>query len=508
MTKEVAPSPEQQAIYDWISTGSGSGVIEAVAGAGKTTTLVTGVSLMRGSIFIGAYNKKMGEELAQRTSHIRGVRAGTFHSAGFGALRYHMKSRGARIEVDDKKVKKIAQHLVHETRFTEYVGPICKLVGLAKQEGFLVRGLVERPEPRDWQRLVERHDIMDALSEGASMGQLIHLSAQALTLSNQSADVIDFDDMVYLPLFLGLRFFRNDWVLVDEAQDTNATRREMAARMLSPRGRLLAVGDPHQAIFGFTGADADSLELIRRQFRAVTMHLSVTFRCPKAVVRQAQEYVSHIRSHPNSPEGEVSTMSGPEMLRFVQPGDAILARNNQPLAEMCLRLIRSGVPAKIEGRDVGQSLISLITRLRPRGMVDLRNRLKKWRDAEVEKAVQADDEGRQERIDDQYGTILVLISRAEDLRISTVGGLTEMIRSMFDDVGEDPRLVVLSSVHRSKGLEWDRVFILNRRETMPSKRAVQDWQYGQEINLIYVALTRAKRTLVDVEIDRDEQWRD
>jgi len=74
--------------------------------------------------------------------------------------------------------------------------------------------------------------------------------------SNESAKLgmLDFDDQLYLPLLWKLRLFQNDFVFIDEAQDTNPVRRALAKLALRPGGRLIAVGDPRQAIYGFTGA--------------------------------------------------------------------------------------------------------------------------------------------------------------------------------------------------------------------------------------------------------------
>ncbi len=58
----------------------------------------------------------------------------------------------------------------------------------------------------------------------------------------------------------------------------------------------------------------------------------------------------------------------------------------------------------------------------------------------------------------------------------------------------------LLTAHRAKGLEFPRVFLWGRNAFMPSKYARQDWQKKQELNLEYVALTRAMRTLVDVSV--------
>ena len=68
------------------------------------------------------------------------------------------------------------------------------------------------------------------------------------------------------------------------------------------------------------------------------------------------------------------------------------------------------------------------------------------------------------------------------------------LESMFDDAKEAGKLT-LSTVHKAKGKEYPTVLIL-RPELMPSRAARQDWQWDQEINLMYVACTRAKSTLI------------
>jgi DNA helicase-2/ATP-dependent DNA helicase PcrA len=74
--------------------------------------------------------------------------------------------------------------------------------------------------------------------------------------------------MIYLPLLLNLPLSTYDNVLIDEAQDINATRRELAFRSIKAGGRIIAVGDPNQAIYGFTGADVASLAKHQRRAQA------------------------------------------------------------------------------------------------------------------------------------------------------------------------------------------------------------------------------------------------
>lgn len=506
MEKKIfKPSPEQSAFLDWIVEGTGSCVLEAVAGAGKTTTLVEGVKRMKGSIFLGAFNKKMADELKVRIKDIPSAKAGTFHSAGYNAVR----RADPQVQIDEKKVRNIAEKLAGEHPVLsdrDFLSAVHKLVSLAKQTGFYVSSLVSEVRPGYWHELVNRYDVADALPEDADVRILCTFANQVLLESNKRREIIDFDDMIYMPLLRNLRMFRNDWVLVDEAQDTNAVRRELAARMLKPGGRLVAVGDPHQAIYGFTGADNDSLKLIKQRFGARTMALSVSWRCPQAVVAAARGYVDHIRPADTAALGAVTGMRYRDMLQTVSPGDAILCRFNAPLVETCFRLIREGKPAKIEGRSIGEGLVALVGRWKVKTLEALEGRLEKWVAREIEKAEAAakKDERKIAGIQDKHATVVVLIERAREQGITTVDGLKQMILEMFEDVGASTNLVVLCSVHRSKGLEWPRVHILGRGEIMPPKREMQEWQMEQEINLCYVAVTRAQETLIDVPMPTPE----
>jgi superfamily I DNA/RNA helicase len=80
-----------------------------------------------------------------------------------------------------------------------------------------------------------------------------------------------------------------------------------------------------------------------------------------------------------------------------------------------------------------------------------------------------------------------------------VQDLEDKIVGMFQDTqGNKSKTLTLTSIHKSKGREWDRVFWYGRNRWNPSSYARQDWQMEQEKNLMYVAGTRAKTTLVDI----------
>ena len=502
-----SPSAAQQNYFDWIANGTGHAVIEAVAGAGKTTTLVGGLDFMRGRVFLGAYNTKMAKELRERTAGRQGVFASTFHGAGFKQLRFTYKHAYLDKDVTDKKCANIAAEItLKRDDLTELALSVPAIVSMAKQRAFGVAGVgADLSNDAAWADMISHFGLDENLPENARLDQVIAFARVVLQKSNAITNVIDFDDMVYLPLVKNLRMLTHEFVLIDEAQDTNPARRALAAKMLLPEtelaagGRLVAVGDRHQAIYGFTGADNDSLDIIARQFNAKLLPLTVSYRCPKAVVAEAQKYVTHIEAHESAPEGEVAYLEYDRLLKSVNPGDAVICRFNKYLVSSCFAMIRAGIPAKIEGRSVGQDLLALATKWKSIKTLDgLESKLLNWQPTQIARLVQAQRDRQADQLNDRIDTLMVLIARARDLGYSRVEELSGVIAGLFADNIDGTKMVTLCSSHRSKGLEWDTVYLLGRDELMPSPFARQAWQLDQEFNLLYVSITRAKKTLVHV----------
>uniref|UniRef100_A0AAU7VGN5 DNA 3'-5' helicase n=1 Tax=Dinoroseobacter phage vB_DshS_R26L TaxID=3161158 RepID=A0AAU7VGN5_9CAUD len=529
------PSPAQQAFYDWVETNTGNCILNAVAGAGKTTTILNGIAKMRGKVWFGVYNKKMATEIqeklagrkdlarrAQFAEKKERVESSTFHSLGFSLVNSSL-GRGQRADVDEKKVKRIIDRIIAEKEATdqqrrddlrELAGAVESIVSMAKNRGFVGKrvaeryGLTDASDVNAWMDMLETFDLLDAIPEGTET-TAINFARAVLKRSNDDLESIDMDDMVYLPLVRDLRlapWHQFDWVLIDEAQDTNPTRRALARKVMGPQARLVAVGDPHQAIFGFTGADNDALEQIRDTFNARELPLTVTYRCPKAVVAHAQQWVDHIIAHDSAPEGQVLTQhyldfvdSLPTLERATYGETAILCRYNKYLVGLCFKMIRMGLPAKIEGRNIGEGLVKLATRWKSVKTVNgLETKLREYEEREVAKAMKKEQEQKADRITDEVATLMTIIERVRSQGADRVEDVVASIEEIFEDNVAGKGLITLCSAHKSKGLEWDNVYLLDRESLMPSKFAKQDWQIQQERNLIYVAVTRAKETLIEV----------
>jgi DNA helicase II / ATP-dependent DNA helicase PcrA len=490
-------SEQQAAFIDWAVKGTGSCVLEAVAGAGKTTVLLAAAEQMPGTVAIMAYNKKIAVEIEGKLKK-KGVdwkkaKAGTVHSFGFGAYRKFKP----KVRVDGYKVANIVEGVLPENHpLAKYSDMVTKIVSLAKQTALGIFGSVE--DVAEWYQIADHYDVFESDNGPVPVEELIEVAMSVLRLSNKDQDKIDFDDMIYLPLLMRLPFYQYDNVMVDEAQDTNAARRALVRAIVKKGGRVMAVGDRHQAIYGFTGADADSLDLIAKDFNCQRLPLTITYRCPKNVVAFSQRWVSHITAADTAPEGSVTETSVNEfMKRNDLNGDAaVLCRVTKPLVTLAFQLIRKRIPCRIEGRDIAAQIKKMMTRWKVSSLDALEDKLEDHLQRETTKLLAKKQEAKLAVLEDSVETIRVIIDQCRAEGKETIADATAYVDSLFaDDV---TGLLVLSTIHKAKGREWERVFWLDRAGTCPSKWARQEWQQGQERNLQYVAATRAKSELIDL----------
>lgn len=461
--------------------GKRNAIVEAVAGSGKSTTLVQVVRLLptgTTSIFL-AFNKPIAEELKSR-----GVNGRTFHSLVFSIV---MRHKGQQDVAKNKLRGLIDMNLTgYEQKL--YGSFVQKLVSLGRNAGI---GCLEADTPDAWLALADHHDI-ELDNDDAKIERALQLASQLLEACYLSP-LVDFDDMMYIAVRDGLKLPKFDFVLVDEAQDTNAIQRAIVRKIMHPASRLMAVGDPAQAIYGFRGADSNSLQVLADEFDCIKLPLTVSYRCPTRVVEYARQYVSHIEAAPNAPEGAVEDLQDKWDAKTFQRGDLIVCRRTRPLVSLAYRLIKMRVPACIMGKEIGEGLAKLINRMNPKGIEGLETKIRAWAERESEKALAKKEEAKAEAIFDKRDAILTLIDGMEE-KERTVPALLRTIETMFSDKGA---AVTLASIHKSKGLEAPRVFWLN--SSVQSSWARQPWQLQQETNLCYVAVTRAKEKLFLIE---------
>jgi len=516
-TGKRTPSPQQQAVIDFVASGAGSAFVEAVAGAGKTTTLVDALGVTKGSVAFVAYNKKIADEIKARIAPLNlgnRVQAGTFHSFGLRTWRRAYPQVKCGPDAANEKAERTVKALAIGKPLESFV---LNLMSLAKQRAIGLFGAID--DQKLYWDIIEHFDMLYDLEDESLAQQGVDLAIKGLRLHAKHApEIIDFDDMIWMPVISGIRMWQNDMVFVDEAQDTNPARRAFVRKMLNQRtGRAVFVGDRHQAIYGFTGADNDAVDQIIRDFKCTSLPLTVTYRCPKAVVTKAQELVSHIQAHETAPDGEVHRLYWDEFVqRATAPvgmtpvgtegwyglhhSDAILCRKTKPLIDTAFMLIKAGVPCHVEGRDIGTGLIKLINKFSNAASLDaMLTRLDAYGEQQCEKLKSKGRNGQAESLMDRIACIHVIADKFQ-----TIDQVKTQIMSLFeDDDNRKKPTVTLSTVHKSKGREWPRVFILGANAWMPGPWARQQWEQDQEFNLMYVAYTRTQRELHFIDVPAD-----
>lgn len=489
--KIFIPSKYQQAIFDFITNGSGHAVVEAVAGSGKTTTIVKALDLTPkdAKVAFVAFNKHIATELKKRAPDH--VHVSTLHSLGLSIIRRN----NPKVEINDDKINDLLEDIYPVTKQALNEGRITKS---ERHDNFAKRMSMRKLVSICKSTLVDVNDVNVVLSTIEKYGieiddeftdEIIKELPSVMKQCQDNVSIVDFDDMIWLPLVLNMTLDEFDFLMVDEAQDMNASQIKFILNSIKPDGRIIAVGDRNQSLYGFRGADTNAIQNIIDALHAIVLPLSVTYRCPSSHVELAKKIVPQLEARDNAPTGTITNMDYFDLAMKVQPGDMVICRTNAPLIKPAFECIRMGKKAMIRGKDIGASLVNLIKRFETDDLGMFEVSLAEYFEHEYNKLL---DKGKEVQA-------LLLQDRVETLRFicnecSSVAELMSKIEMLFSDnnVG-----VIFSSVHRAKGLEADNVYIL-RPDLMPHPKAKKEWETQQEMNGMYVAQTRSKDNLIFV----------
>lgn len=504
------PTSQQLDFLSALVNTSDNLTLLARAGTGKTSTILLGVDAYVSrypshDVWVCAYNKSIADEVSGKLKS-RGytwpkVQASTVHSAGWGLVKYAF--RLSNDDIEDNKVRNIIYERVDNRRpdwqlYEQYTGQIMALVKYGKQGGVGFFDDMQIGDTRVWYELADHFDV-NGIDDTSLMDDIVRCAQSIYRASLDQTSVVDFDDMILFPLVKNLRVkFTKDLIFVDEAQDLSRARQALIRKFIRPgSGRIVIVGDDKQAIYGFSGADSQALNNLTESMGARTLPLSVTWRCPRSVVKLAQTIVPDITAAESAIEGEVLHVSElPTDLTLGKDRDVVLCRNTAPLIGIAYKLIRQGTPCKVEGRKIGEGLIQLVRRWKVTTTAQLTDRLEVYRDREMQKAQAKGNEQKAMEVDDRVNTLLQIIAAVNGQGKTRTDDVVDFISNLFAD-GAD-HVVTLATYHRSKGREWDRVVLWEHTSRCPSKGARQPWQKEQERHLCYVSWTRAKKTLVFV----------
>lgn len=446
-------SPYQQEVFKAVKDTRSNLLVQAVAGSGKTTTIVEAMRHESANALFLAFNKSIATELQQKIPVGREAR--TFNSLGHSAL-YRMIPRTSKL--DTWKIR----NLLKEHVDAQVIPQLQRVIGLAKHNAV---GILDPGEVEWFLNRLEQDPDLDP--EGlAAYADAAH---QVFWKSLDCEASFDFDDQVYLPVYHNRSLGSPDVVFVDEAQDLSPIQHLMLARL---NARTIAVGDRAQAIYGFRGADENSMDSLKQRFDMLELPLSITYRVPEKIAMLARSRVPDLEWAKSG--GKVEWVSVLPQPSAFGAESMVICRNNAPLFRLGLEFIRARVPCKLM-TAFGQELTKFISKLEGTTSAQAIKSLYEWRDRQLEKA----------RSDTRITAIHERVECVEPflrefkLKIQAGAALTQIIAS---ETGTR-----ICTIHKSKGLEARHVFFLQPE--------LLKMEFIQEQNLYYVGVTRALEEL-------------
>ncbi len=293
------------------------------------------------------------------------------HGWGWAEILYRF---GKEVKLDEAKISKIITALsptwgLNEEEIHSYSQRVEKIVDLLRYT---------LPQSREEViDLCEKHEI--ELLNGE-----IDRAKEVLIISRKDTKTFDFADMIYVPAVNStMKLQKFKYVFVDEAQDLNKAQQAMVKKLVDPNGgRMIVVGDPNQAIYGFAGADANSFENLKNMFpNTVVLPLSFCYRCGSDIINHAQEIVPEILPAPNASKGSVRVGS----VKEIEDGGYVICRNTRPLVSLCMKFISEGRKATIKGGDIGKNLINMVKNTKAKTHEAMFNRFEKDKKKLMEK---------------------------------------------------------------------------------------------------------------------------
>lgn len=473
-------SKYQQAVFDFVKQSSANGIVQAVAGSGKTTTMEHAIRDHVSSldqVLACAFNKHIADSLAKRMP--KNVTSSTLNGFGYRATLSHFKG----IKLDRDKIENVIKFKVMKVDWSDkaQVKEFYKIKGFVVKMIDLLRNL-DRRDTHDWQEAADFYGLTTPNHKN-----LDTIIAETWVRCVEDKKSMDFNDQVFYPVYHNISMRSFDQIWVDETQDLNPVQIAMLAAI---GGRVIAIGDTHQAIYGFRGADPFAMRVMKERFGAVELPLSICYRCPKNVVIEAQKIVPHIEYSDTAIDGVVDRVKSDFYVSRVRDTDWVLCRTTAPLVQSCLKRISEGRKATVKGRDIGDNIINLLEEFGHCKVADLYDKLADWTAKKLEALQKAHRDVEAQNVQDRVDTLRALMEGAEDTY-----DVRNRIESIFSD---DVVGITHATIHRSKGLETETVWIIEP-QLLPHPNAKLEWQKVQEANLHYVAITRAQKELFYVQ---------
>lgn len=492
-------SEYQKAIFNYIEKEKGSLIVNAVAGSGKTTTIVECAKRAKkhDTLFL-AFNNSIVNELSKKLGN--NAICSTLHKCGLTAIGHTY----GKYNIDNKNwywrgtLSAYIQNILGETDYS-IIAPILNstftLFNLCRVE------LLQATDIEKIKGIANHHNIdvneivLQTVVYGLSNAYTPRFVGQTIQ--------IDFTDMLVYPSMIDAvkrNVSKHSLVFIDECQDLSTAQRNLMLLSVAKNGRFVAVGDPRQAINGFCGADCNSFAKLA-EIADTELPLSYNYRCGYDIITLAQEIVPNIVAHKGAESGNIHNVND---LTDIKEGDMVLCRKSAPLVRVALKCLANNIRAKVLGKDIAEGIAKLVKDTKVKRIDTLLEKLDNMvvkGKAKHETNAREMSASKLQTLEDKVQAVYAL---TEDINPISNNGTTELLNKLdylFADKGAN--VVTFATCHKSKGLENERVFILLPNKLPLIWKGQLDWQLEQERNLRYVAITRAKKDLFWVNVEED-----
>ena len=477
--KGITPSEQQELIFDRLQDGK------------------------KRSVRVACFNNAIREELEPRFDESVDVR--NTHKLGYHAFSKRMNIKWKRGYIDGRKSSKLAKEIIGNPYDDPQLWPVTtvatKLTDLAKLTmtgNLLVRNQSKGPKGPDdviWE--VTQSELIDManlytidIEDGEALKYVEPMINESI---RKCKEIIDFNDQVFLPNVFNCKPDKVDRVYIDEAQDLNAAQQGL---LYGTAEQFVVVGDIYQSIYGFAGADPESMTRMHERLEAQALDLTVTRRCPKSHVERAKAYLPpefDYRATEDAPEGLIKDTSfGVEFYASLKgTNNLILSRTNAPMVGACFTCWKNNIPASIRGRSIGTQLSNVIKKMRADDNESLILKLHAEYDDKIGKLKAADKLELASNKQDELDILLIFAHECD-----TPEAAITAIQDMFEDKENLKNAINFSTVHRAKGLETSNLGILTP-ELLPHPgiSRISEFNNRQELNCAYVAYTRGKENM-------------
>lgn len=468
------PTIEQSAILSAYATTPDNLMLNAYAGCGKTSTLemLERASKVRPILYL-TFNRRNADEATERLgSGSTTVR--TFNSLGHRVWASYVISK---LTLNAKKSADIFRELVGEMRKADAAAcwdryfSVMDGVTRAKSLGYI-------PDGHSRTGLLEREDLHNAMEEipDELTAGLIDAVLNK-SIEQARSGIIDYNDQIYMPTLFGGTFPKFPVVMVDEYQDLAPINHAMVRKLVSKR--LIGVGDPYQNIYGFRGAKASGMQSAIEQYSMTSLPLSVSFRCPSAIVLNARWRVPNFQWLHDG--GHVETLTEGLDGTAIPDTATIICRNNAPLFRIAFKLLAVGKSVSVVGSELGPRVVGIMKKLGDESMrtPQVLTEIESWREEKLKaESKTANDTADCMRVFAEHGT--------------TLGSAIKYAELLFSSNGT----IRLLTGHKSKGLEFTDVYFLDPWLCSDTE---------QDRNLRYVIQTRSRQNLFTID-SRQIRW--